>query len=99
MPQRRVHAHVLVAFLAYAMWKTLQKWMEGAGLGRGVRTILEEMGRLKCCDVVLPTSAGREILLRCVTKPDEGQEVLLQRLGIEIPTRLGGPKWRETFDI
>jgi transposase len=96
--QRRVHAHVLVAFLAYAMWKTLQKWMEGAGLGRGVRTVLEEIGRLKCCDVVLPTSAGREILLRCVTKPDEYQEVLLQRLGVEIPTRLGGPKWRRMFD-
>lgn len=96
--QRRVHAHVLVAFLAYAMWKTLQKWMEGAGLGRGVRTVLEETGRLKCCDVVLPTSAGREILLRCVTKPDEGQEILLQRLGIEIPSRLGGPKWRNNLD-
>jgi len=24
----RVHAHILVTFLAYAMWKTLQKWME-----------------------------------------------------------------------
>jgi len=23
--QPRVHAHILVAFLAYAMWKTLQK--------------------------------------------------------------------------
>jgi len=96
--QRRVHAHVLVAFLAYAMWKTLQKWMEGAGLGRGVRTILEEIARLKCCDVVLPTSAGREILLRCVTRPDKYQEALLQRLGIKIPARLGEPKWRRMFD-
>ncbi|MFW6158179.1 MAG: hypothetical protein ACOC8E_02340 [Planctomycetota bacterium] len=29
--ERRAHAHILVAFLAYAMWKTLQKWMEEAG--------------------------------------------------------------------
>ena len=38
----RVQAHILVAFLSYVMWKTLQKWMENSGLGRGVRTVIEE---------------------------------------------------------
>jgi len=91
----RVHAHILVAFIAYAMWKTLQKWMESAGLGRSVRTVLEEFARLKCCEVILPTNTGREILLRCVTKPDKYQEVLLSRLRLRIPERLGAPRWRE----
>jgi len=80
------------------MWKTLQKWMDRAGLGRGVRTILEEFARLKCCQVVLPTRTGREIELRCVTQPDAYQRVLLQRLGIQIPTRLGWPKWRNLVE-
>lgn len=93
--QERVHAHILVAFIAYAMWKTLQRWMESAGLGRSVRTVLEEFARLKCCEVVLPTNTGREILLRCVTKPDKHQEILSSRLGVRIPERLCAPKWRE----
>ncbi|MBM4011190.1 MAG: hypothetical protein FJ286_07390 [Planctomycetes bacterium] len=29
----RVRSHVLICFLAYAMWKTLAGWMKGAGLG------------------------------------------------------------------
>jgi len=96
--RRRVHAHILVAFLAYAMWKTLQKWMEQAGLGRGVRTVMDEIGRIKCCDVVLPTRSGREIELRCVSRPDGHQRALLQRLGLTLPVRLGRPRWREGID-
>jgi len=40
--EHRVQAHVLFSFLAYAMWKTLQTWMERAGVGRGARTVIEE---------------------------------------------------------
>ena len=93
--EHRVHAHILVAFLAYAMWKTLQKWMENSGLGRGVRTVQEELAKIKCCQVILPTSSGREIQLRCISRPDEAQRILLNRLGLKIPSRLGQPKWRK----
>ncbi len=85
----------MVAFLAYAMWKTLQKWMENSSLGRGVRTVQEELARIKCCQVILPTSSGREIQLRCISRPDEAQRILLNRLGLKIPSRLGSPKWRK----
>jgi len=95
----RVHAHILVAFLAYAMWKTLQLWMERSGLGRGVRTILQECARLKCCEVILPTNTGREIELRCVSQPDAAQRALFARLGLEIPPRLGRPRWREVVRL
>jgi hypothetical protein len=94
----RVRAHVLVAFLAYVLWKVLEEWMEAAGLGSGVRTVLEECARIKACDVVLPTSGGREIRLRCVTRPDGAQRALLDRLGIEIPARLGEPSWEKRIE-
>jgi len=97
--EKRVKAHILVAFLAYAMWKTLQKRMERSGLGRGVRTVVEEFARIKCCEVVLPTDRGREISLRCITKPDEHQEALLVRLQVAIPQRLGAPRWRKTLKL
>ena len=84
---------ILVAFMAYAMWKTLEKWMEGCGLGNGPRTVMDEMRRIKCCEVVLPTDAGREAVLECVTKPDGHQNAILQRLKLEVPIRLSRPRW------
>ena len=89
----RVQGHILFSFLAYALWKTLQSWMERAGLGRGVRTVLEELARLKSTDVVLGTSCGRQIKLCCITQPDAAQRALLDRLGLMIPERLGRPRW------
>lgn len=38
----RIEAHILVCFLAYVLWKTLQQWQSRAGLGDSPRTILTE---------------------------------------------------------
>ena len=95
---QRVHAHILVAFLAYALWKTLQKWMEAAGLGRGVATVVKELARIKCSEVILPTSTRRELQLWCVTRPDKWQQALLDRLRLKLPPRLGRPKWRKLVE-
>jgi len=91
--EHRVQGHILFSFLAYALWKTLQTWMERSGLGRGVRTVIEEFARLKANDVILKTSAGREIKLCCITQPDSAQRALLDRMGLTIPERLGRPLW------
>ena len=47
----RVQAHILVCFLAYVLWKTLEQWQQRAGLGNSPRTILEEIGRIQSTDV------------------------------------------------
>jgi hypothetical protein len=91
--EHRVQGHILFSFLAYALWKTLQIWMERSGLGRGVRTVIEECARLKANDVILKTSAGRQIRLSCITQPDPAQRALLDRMGLVIPERLGRPSW------
>lgn len=91
--EHRVQAHILFSFLSYALWKTLQTWLERAGLGRGVRTIIEEFARIKANDVLLRTSSGRDVLLCCITRPDPAQKALLDRLGLAIPERLGRPAW------
>ena len=91
--EHRVQAHVLFSFLAYAMWKTLQTWMERSGLGRGARTVIEELARIKAADVILPTSVGREVRLTCVTRPDKAQAAIIDRLGLELPERVGRPRW------
>jgi hypothetical protein len=73
------------------MWKLLQGWQQRAGLGSSPRTLLEEFARITSVDVVLPLETGREMRLRCVTKPDPDTEMLLQRLGLRLPTRLRTP--------
>ncbi len=87
----RVQAHVLVCFLAYVLWKTLEQWQRRAGLGQSPRTILEELRRIQSTDVVVPTTDGRELRLRCVVRPDAVQAALLDRLGLDLPQRLRIP--------
>jgi transposase len=89
----RVKAHILVCFLAYAMWKTLAGWMQNSGLGDAPRTLLEELAKLKSGDVTLTArspSDGRQrrLALRCVTEADAAQTALLHRLGLTLPRRL-----------
>lgn len=89
----RVKAHILVCFLAYALWKTLEGWMHRSGLGDAPRSVLDEIAKIKSGDVVLPTQNSKgeslaEIRLRCVTEPEPAQKVLLNRLGLELPRRL-----------
>jgi transposase len=84
----RVQAHILVCFLAFVLWKSLEMWQSRAGLGNSPRTILEELKRIQSQDVVLPTAAHGQIRLRCVTQPDPAQAALLNRLGIVLPKRM-----------
>jgi transposase len=84
----RVQAHILVCFLAFVLWKSLEMWQQRAGLGNSPRTILEELARIQSHDVVLPTATHGQIRLRCVTHPDPAQAALLDRLGIILPKRM-----------
>ena len=84
----RVQAHILVCFLAFVLWKSLEMWQQRAGLGNSPRTILEELARIQSHDVVLPTATHGQIRLRCITQPDPAQAALLDRLGIVLPKRM-----------
>jgi transposase len=86
----RVKAHIFVCFLAYVLWKTLEKWQSQAGLGSSPRTLLEELRHIQSVDVVLPTLTNppRQLLIRCVVRPDRSQAILLDRMGIVLPQRL-----------
>jgi transposase len=88
----RVQAHILVCFLAYALRKTLEGWSQRAGLGRSIKTLMEELARIQSTDVVLQTTDGRAVRLRCVVRPDKAQKILLHHLGLELPQRLRYPK-------
>jgi transposase len=84
----RVQAHILVCFLAFVLWKSLEMWPQRAGLGNAPRTILKELARIESHGVVVPTTTHGQIRLRCVTQPDPAQAALLDRLGIILPKRM-----------
>jgi len=84
--EQRVQAHILVCFLAYVLWKTLDLKCRQAGLGNSARTVLEEISAIQMVDVVLPTKSGVEIRKRCVSIPEPHLAQLLHKLKLTLPT-------------
>ena len=88
---QRVEAHILVCFLALALWRTLEMWMAGKGLGNCSRQLLKEVATVRSMDVLLPVkeSASQQttdLRLRVVSRPDRPVAELLTRLGVVLPT-------------
>jgi transposase len=84
--QDRVQAHILVCFLALAMWRALQQWMKRSGIGSAPRKFIEEMREVKSLDVLLPTK-DTTIRLRVISTPPKALKVLLQRMKVLLPNR------------
>ena len=90
----RVEAHILVCFLSLTLWRTLEMWMNGKGLGNCARPLIKEVSTVRSMDVVLPvreteSQQSREVRLRVVARPDRPVAELLTRLGLDLP---GAPK-------
>lgn len=100
--ESRVKAHVLVAFLGYALWVTLKHLLQRrpamvpqlsvSGVVNAQRLspmkALALLSTLQSADIVLPTTDGREIRLRRITEPTPEQKSLLHQLGLSLPERL-----------
>ncbi|APZ95357.1 IS1634 family transposase [Fuerstiella marisgermanici] len=86
--EERVLAHIFVCFLAYVLWKTLGQLCSKAGLGDEPRRVLAELSEIRSMDVVLPTRTGPEIRTRCVSKPSDHQQILLEKLSLKLPSKI-----------
>jgi transposase len=98
----RVKAHVMVAFLGYALWVTLKHLLKRRPeiarkpSASGVENVqpmspmkaIALLSTLQSADIVLPTTDGREIRLRRITEPTAEQKTLLRQLGISLPDHL-----------
>ena len=63
---------------------------ERAGIGNSPRALLDELRAIRSTDVVLPTDERerRELRIRCVVRPEKPAQMLLDRLGLQLPERL-----------
>jgi transposase len=84
--QDRTQAHILVCFLALAMWRTLQQWMKASGLGTASRKLMEELREVRSLDVLLP-ARDKTIRLRVVSTPPKELKVLLHRMKVLLPNK------------
>ena len=84
----RVQAHLLVCFLALALWRTLEQWMRAKGLGTCARQLIKQIAGIKSVDVLLPVQRGAlrtELRLRVVATPEPATAQLLAHLGLRLP--------------
>jgi hypothetical protein len=95
----RVKAHVMVAFLGYALWVTLKHVLKrrpaiaptpsvsGVDNAQPLSPMkaIALLSTLHSADIVLPTTDGREIRLRRITEPTPEQKSLLRQLGMTLP--------------
>ena len=102
----RVKAHVMVAFLGYALWVTLKHLLKrrpavvptpslsGVDNAQPMTPMkaIALLSTLQSADIVLPTTDGREIRLRRITEPTAEQKSLLRQLGISLPEHLQYPR-------
>jgi transposase len=86
--ERRVKAHILVAFLGYALWVTLKHRIRQRGTGLTPARALAALVTVQTADIILPTTDGREIRLRRVATPTREQQRLLDQLDVTIPAHL-----------
>jgi transposase len=84
----RVQGHVFVCFIAFVLWKTFGLMCKNAGLGDEPRRVFNEINRICMVDVVLTTTMGNEMKIRTVPRPEKPLQILLQRLGLNLPERL-----------
>ena len=84
----RVKAHILVAFLGYALWVTLNHLLQRKQSPLTPARVLALLATVQSADIVLPTTDGREIRLRRVTTPSPEQSAVLELLGITLPQHL-----------
>jgi transposase len=85
--ENRVEAHILVAFLAYALSVTLKQRLHALAPGLTPRAVLEKPATIQMLDVCLPTTDGRWLMLPRYTQPEPDQALMLHQLNLSLPSQ------------
>ena len=83
--ERRVEAHIFIAFLAYCLQVTLQRRLHGLAPGLTPRRALEKFAAVQMIDAHLPTTDGRELVLTRYTQPERELQLLIPQLRLQLP--------------
>jgi hypothetical protein len=85
--ERRIDAHIFIAFLAYCLHVTLAQPLRPHASGLTPRSVLDKFAAVQMLDVHIPTTEGREWVLTRYTEPERELKLLLERLNLELPAQ------------
>ena len=83
--ERRIEAHIFIAFLAYCLHVTLGHRLKHLAPGLTTRSALEKFSAVQMIDVHIPTNDGRELTLTRYTQPEPDLRLLLEQLKLLLP--------------
>jgi hypothetical protein len=85
--ERRIEAHIFIAFLAYCLHVTLGQQLKALAPGLTPRSVLEKFATVQMIDVYVPTTDGRELSLTRYTQPEPELRLLLDKLKLTLPAQ------------
>lgn len=94
----RIEAHIFVSFLSYCLFVTLRNLQKRSASGLTSRSVIDAFSQMQMIDVHLPTADGREILLQRYTEPSPEIKLLLDVLGLHLPSQ-PPPRITEKGDV
>ena len=83
--QRRVEAHILVAFLGYCLWVCLKQKLKMVAESITPARALESLRSIFMVEVWFRLRDGRHLCLSRITEPEKQQALLLHHLGWNLP--------------
>jgi hypothetical protein len=85
--ERRIEAHIFIAFLAYCMQITLTRRLHALAPGLTARSALEKFAAVQMIDVHIPTTDQREIVLTRYTQAEPELQILIGQLKLQLPSQ------------
>lgn len=83
--ERRIEAHIFVAFLAYCLQVSLKAQLRTLAHGITPGEVIAKFKTMQMVDVHLPTTDGRELVLSRYTQPEADHRMLLELLHLKLP--------------
>ena len=83
--EKRIEAHIFIAFLAYCLHVTIGRRLHALAPGLTPRNLFEKFAAVQMIDVHIPTTDGRQLQLTRYTQPEPELTLLLNRLKLELP--------------
>ena len=83
--QRRVEAHILVAFLGYCLWVCLKQKLKAAAGSLSPAQVLHCLKQIMMVEVWFDLRQGGQICLPRITQPEDEQLLILHHLGWSLP--------------
>jgi len=85
--EKRIEAHIFIAFLAYCLHVTLGRHLKVLAPGLTPRAVLDKFAAVQMIDVYVPTTDGRELSLTRYTQPEPELKLLLEKLKLTLPAQ------------